>query len=328
MITVVIATRNRADTLLECLTSLSCQESFVKDWRVLVVDNGSEDTTAEIATAFALRDSRFSYVHEPVPGASRARNRGVAEARTPYVLFVDDECTFPEGYIDLACNLVTSREPVCFGGPIHPRYHDTPPRPHWYKSSYGSFSLPENNPIYGPPRLSAGNLGVSRSAMERVGGFPETYGPIGKRMIYGEENVLVAALWRAFGPAAVVYEPRLVNYHLVRPEKYRWVEILKDNFGRGLARGRIHAAGLDVQQRADLLSDSSLPASSQSTRRSRISILKNFLFDLFMVHLFTKNTSYPFWQNIVYEKWMSYFRWIGIYIGMTREIINKYLFYR
>ena len=54
---------------------------------VLVVDN----TAGNQETASVAREFRARYVVEPVPGLSRARNRGLAECDTEIVAFLDDD---------------------------------------------------------------------------------------------------------------------------------------------------------------------------------------------------------------------------------------------
>jgi glycosyltransferase involved in cell wall biosynthesis len=323
VITVVVATRNRSDLLSECLASLMAQRCR-HDWRAIVVDNGSSDATREVVTSFAACEPRLSYVLEPRPGVNKARNRGLCEASTPFVLYVDDECTFPSGYLDIACDVAAQAGVVCFGGPILARFQSTPVRPAWYKDVYGASSLPENNVRGAPPRLSAGNLGVSRAALRKIGGFDETFGPVGSRMRYGEENWLVATMWDTFGPASVVYEPRLVNYHLVRPEKYRWAVILAENYRRGAARGRLLALGLDEDSRVRPAPDASFqpapqkPASPAPEHRSAPFSVADLLLDVTFLRLASERDRYPYWQNVVFERWMGYVRRIGLvaaYVG-------------
>ncbi|MFL9828797.1 glycosyltransferase family 2 protein [Rhodoplanes sp. SY1] len=314
MITVIIVTRNRAALLSECLESMSRQHA-PEGWRVLVVDNGSTDGTFAVASAFAGSDSRVSVVVEPELGASRARNRGAREAATPFLLFVDDECTFPEGYVARAFALVRGARPACFGGPVHARFLVDPPRPSWYKDSYGAFSLPAHNPYGGPPRLSAGNLGVCREALLTVGGFPEAFGPVGGRMLYGEENALVAALWDRYGPHRVVYDPGLVNHHLVRPEKYSWPAIFRESYLRGVARGRLAAWGLDEAMRMPPSSD---VAGAELLAGRALRALGVALLDLSLLRRVIEPARYPDCRNIVYERWTRYVTAAGILAGRVK----------
>lgn len=320
MITVIVATLNRADLLKEGLASLAGQECSY-DWRVIVVDNGSKDTTAAVARSFEARDHRFSYLLEPIPGACKARNSGLSAATTRYVLFVDDECTFPPDYLQRACRLCEHRRPACFGGPVMARYAAQQPRPSWYKDVYGSFSLPENNLPGAPPRLSAGNIGGSVAALKQIGGFPEDYGPVAKAMRYGEENALVASMWDTYGPDGIVYDEQLINYHLVRPEKYAWSHILKDNFGRGVARGRLYVMGLNEATRVLLHAANSSDAAA--VRKSKARLALDLLLDISLLRMVVDRAGYPAWQNVVFERWMGYVRRIGVLAGLIATIATR-----
>lgn len=82
---IVVCTRNRAESLRRCLGSLTRLEGLSAE--IIVVDNGSgDDGTAEVAAGFDVR-----YVFESVPGLDRARNRGAAEATGEIVLYTDDD---------------------------------------------------------------------------------------------------------------------------------------------------------------------------------------------------------------------------------------------
>ena len=50
------------------------------DWRLLVIDDGSTDATADVTAAFV--DPRITLVHQANAGVSVARNRGLTEARS------------------------------------------------------------------------------------------------------------------------------------------------------------------------------------------------------------------------------------------------------
>jgi glycosyltransferase involved in cell wall biosynthesis len=84
-VSVVIPVRDARDDLARCLRSLG-RQSVAAD-EILVVDDGSGDGTAELA---AERGARV--VRQGRLGASRARNRGVAEATGEYVCFLDADC--------------------------------------------------------------------------------------------------------------------------------------------------------------------------------------------------------------------------------------------
>ena len=78
MISVVIATRDRAPYLERAFDSLERQVD-APPFEVIVVDNGSTDETREISRAAAGRMT-LTYLHEAEPNRGAARNRGIARA--------------------------------------------------------------------------------------------------------------------------------------------------------------------------------------------------------------------------------------------------------
>lgn len=330
MITVVIVTFNRAAILEQCLESLSRHQTRCPGWRVLVVDNGSIDDTSTVVSRFATKRDNFDYVIEEKRGANRARNRSLKDAHTPYLLFVDDDCIIPSGYLDVACEIIELRMPVCFGGPIAPWFMAGSPRPAWFKDVYGSFSLPGNNLVGAPPRLSAGNLGASLAALRKVGGFDQAMGPNGKRMSFGEENALVSIMWDTFGADRVVYDPRLRNYHLVRPERFRWRNIIVENAKRGFARGRLEAAGLGESNRITHAprgedAEPGVQLSPQGLFRRCLAISYNVLCDALFLRLLTEPATYSCWQHVVYENWMGYVRRLGVVAGFVATKVSNHV---
>lgn len=90
---VVIPTYRRPDVLFRVLEALGRQES-APDFEVLVIDDGSGDSTAERLRAYSA-PYPFRPFFQENSGPARARNRGVSEARGSHVLFLGDD-TVPE----------------------------------------------------------------------------------------------------------------------------------------------------------------------------------------------------------------------------------------
>lgn len=89
-ISIVMPTRNRAH-LLEGGVRSALQQSF-RQTELIVVDDGSTDETPRLLARLARVDARIRVVRLELPvGASRARNRGVAEASAPWIAFLDDD---------------------------------------------------------------------------------------------------------------------------------------------------------------------------------------------------------------------------------------------
>ncbi len=88
MISIIVPAYNAEKTLAECLDALLAQSLPRDRYEVIVVDDGSTDRTAEIATRYPVRVVRRARN----AGPAAARNRGVREAHGEIVLFTDADC--------------------------------------------------------------------------------------------------------------------------------------------------------------------------------------------------------------------------------------------
>jgi len=85
-ISVIITTYNRAALVEQTVASVldqSCQ-----DFELIVVDDGSSDSTAQTLARFG---DRIRYVRQPNSGLSHARNQGLSLARGDYIAILDDD---------------------------------------------------------------------------------------------------------------------------------------------------------------------------------------------------------------------------------------------
>jgi glycosyltransferase involved in cell wall biosynthesis len=110
LLSVVIATRNRADLLARALDSVLSQT--VPQLEVLVVDDASEDETGAVARELHSHDPRIRYLRLPVPaGAPVARNLGLTLSRSEWVTFSDDDCFWPERRLEEMLDFMLSSGP-------------------------------------------------------------------------------------------------------------------------------------------------------------------------------------------------------------------------
>lgn len=92
-VSVVVPIFNVAPYLQDCLDSLAQQS--LRDLEVVMVDDGSTDESATIASAMAARDGRFRLIQQPNGGLGNARNNGAAAATGEFLAFVDSDDLIP-----------------------------------------------------------------------------------------------------------------------------------------------------------------------------------------------------------------------------------------
>lgn len=87
LVSVIIPAYNAARTIGETLLSVRSQTH--RRLEILVIDDGSTDTTADIVREHAVLDPRIRLVQRENGGVAAARNQGIEEARAEFLAFID-----------------------------------------------------------------------------------------------------------------------------------------------------------------------------------------------------------------------------------------------
>ncbi len=87
LISIIIPVYNAEKYLKRCIDSIIAQT--YSDWELILVDDGSTDSSGKICDEYASQDKRITVCHIQNGGPSRARNIGVDKSKGDYIFFVD-----------------------------------------------------------------------------------------------------------------------------------------------------------------------------------------------------------------------------------------------
>lgn len=108
LITIIVAIYNGEKYLQECLESILHQD--YKNLEILLVDDGSTDSSGKIADEYAKHDKRIKVIHQRNAGVSIARNHALENAHGEYVCIIDqDDCISPD-YVSYFYHLICDYE--------------------------------------------------------------------------------------------------------------------------------------------------------------------------------------------------------------------------
>lgn len=93
-ITVVVPIYNAEEFLKKCIDSIVNQT--MKEIEILLVDDGSTDSSPAICDEYAKNDPRVRVIHKQNGGVCDARNVAMKEIRTEYFTYMDSDDWFPE----------------------------------------------------------------------------------------------------------------------------------------------------------------------------------------------------------------------------------------
>lgn len=95
MISIILPIYNAEQYLRRCLDSILAQS--YTDFELLLIDDGSKDSSGAICDAYAVKDSRVRVFHKENGGVSSARNLGLDNALGEYITFCDaDDYVTPD----------------------------------------------------------------------------------------------------------------------------------------------------------------------------------------------------------------------------------------
>ena len=201
-VSVVIPVRNRTEEIETCLQSLSNVSYPRENLEIIVVDDGSDDNTPEIADRFSVKLFRM----ENRKGASFCRNYGAQKAQSEIVCFLDSDCVVDNLWLKELMSVFRDPRVGACGGLVD-SYEDTSnlDRYEQVKSSLNMGAVTKDSRdgdrFFYIPSCS---MAVRMSLFSRLGGFRE-------EMEVGED---VDLCWRIIDAGHVIeYRPAAKIYH-------------------------------------------------------------------------------------------------------------------
>ncbi len=246
--TVVIATRDRTDSLLRCLASLSGLDYPAFD--VVVADSAPRSDATRAAVSRRAWPFPLRYVRVPRPGLALAHNAALGEVTGEIVAITDDDVQVERGWLAALAGAFTSPETTCVTGLIVPAELET--RAQLLVEQAGGFGrgltprtfargMPEPSPLF---PFAAGRLGSGANMAFRTewlvsrGGFDQATGA-GSPARGGDD--LIAFLKVITDGGTLVYEPAAVVRHWHRRD---YEGLRTQAFGYGVGFGAYLTASL------------------------------------------------------------------------------------
>jgi glycosyltransferase involved in cell wall biosynthesis len=217
-VAVVIPAYNAERTIAETLKALRAQAG-IRDFEVIVADNGSTDRTPEIA-----RELGAKVVFESKRGPSAARNRGVAATDAPIIAHLDSDTVPSRRWLASLVRPFEDRNTVIVAGNTQCYPPQTPAER--YVAQSGLYFTPRALSREQFPFAPSLNMAVRRDAVLAAGGWAED-------MMTGEDVDFSHRVTRAFG-TGIAYAEDALLYHRTRADRQALIEQAR-SYGRGAA---------------------------------------------------------------------------------------------
>jgi len=218
-LSVLIATRNRADLLTRCLRSLevaqdaAAQDAAATDVECLVIDNGSTDDTAAVLAQWERSGRGHRQLFVEQPGKSRALNHALEHARAPLLVFTDDDVEVPPSFFaEILAFFAGHPEYAAAIGRVLPPPGGIEADLQARIARYRTIAFFDHgDTVRDESSLHGSNMVLRRMAFDTVGGFNESLGP---GATGGMEDQELGTRVRRSG-LRIGYMPKVIVHHCI-----------------------------------------------------------------------------------------------------------------
>lgn len=239
LISVIIATRDRTDSLAGCLRAFDDVE--YPNYEIIVVDNApATEATADLIATHYADNPRIRYVKEIHPGLGWAHNCGLSHASGEIIAFTDDDVIVDRHWLsELLRGFALGSNVGCVTGLVVPQEIETLSQ-YWFDVHSGFnkgfqrrvFDLRANRPEdrlfpYRTSMFGTGaNMAFRATALRSVGGSDPALGP-GTPATNGEDldiyfRIVKAGYQLVYLPSAFVHHRHRADYEALRHQFYTY----------------------------------------------------------------------------------------------------------
>lgn len=234
---IIICTHNRCWDLQESLDALIDLSYPKEDYEIIVVDNGSQDSTAQICQNASAQCNNLRYLREDTPGLSHARNTGIEQARGEFIAFLDDDALPEPDWLEKLEVCFKDTRVVCVGGMVRPVWQKLTGWPDWLHPRLIGYFTVIDYPMFrrlSYPSCPAGtNVAFRKTVFEEVGTFNTQLGRTGTSLLSGEEADLCIAIDKA--GYQIVYTPEAVVHHRIHEKRLTQDWVLQRSHWGGIS---------------------------------------------------------------------------------------------
>jgi glycosyltransferase involved in cell wall biosynthesis len=245
-VVICVYTEERWDDIVAAVDSVRSQE--VRPDEVLLVVDHNPALLDRAARAFPA-DVRV-LANARRQGLSGARNTAVAAATGEVVVFLDDDAAARPGWLRALLAPYADPDVLAVGGVAHPRFPAGRPLLLPSGGVTGELDWIVGCTYTGQPtaraevrNLMGCNMSVRRAVFDRVGGFAEDLGRIGRNPLGCEETELcirTRQVYRRAGrEARIVFEPAARVDHRVGADRVRWSYLYRRSWSEGLSKAAV-----------------------------------------------------------------------------------------
>ncbi len=243
-LSIIISTRNRAQSLAKSLESITQLNISFDRIEVLVADNGSSDATSSVCHVYGKVFPNFRYIYDDRPGQLVGWHCALPEARSDILAFIDDDVRLMPNWAKCVLESFETPEVGIATGRIIPEFEERPPN--WQSNMLLKNDLGIWSALWGMLDFGAkvreipadfvwgSNFLIRREVFIEAGGFHPGGMPRELFHFTGDGDVGLSRIVAKTGLKALYHPEAAVAHHLPAIRNSRTAEVRHWIFGEGL----------------------------------------------------------------------------------------------
>ncbi|UZR98023.1 glycosyltransferase family 2 protein [Chondrinema litorale] len=203
-ISVVVATYNRSDLLIELIKSLDNQTLDKETYEIIIACDGCTDDTIEKLEFQSYYVPNLKWLDLPKGNPAKSRNAGILEAKAPLIAFTDDDCLAENTWLETIIKVFDKKDTIGLQGKTTTDKKLVNPLTHQIENLKGHPSVPTCNAAF------------RKNILLKIGGFDEHF-----PFAHNEDADLS---WRIRSEGKIDFVPEMVINH--PPRKVSFTKML------------------------------------------------------------------------------------------------------
>jgi len=245
ILTVIIPTRNRGNILKTTLESI-CNQNLSPDlYEILVIDNGSTDSTKDVYLDYKQKIKNIKYFYIQEPGLHNGRHKGMIESKTDILVFCDDDIEASSTWLEGIYESFSDQSVALVGGKNLPKVELAMPewiekmwnvsKPLGKSLAYLSISdLGDETKGIDPNYVWGLNFSIRKSVLLEAGGFHPDGMPQELIKYRGDGETSVTEYIKEHG-YKTIYNPKALVYHVIPKERLTLDYFKKRAYNQGIS---------------------------------------------------------------------------------------------
>ncbi|EKD69461.1 MAG: hypothetical protein ACD_47C00113G0004 [uncultured bacterium] len=243
-LSVIIPTRDRAALLARTLDSIMNQSYPREDFELIVIDNGSKNSTAEVCKSYSDKFINFKYLYDERPGLHVGRHLGLKNAAADILVYADDDIRAFPTWLEGVAESFRDEKTVLVGGKCLPEFEARPPEwleYLWEKNEYGKYighysvlDFGDEIKEISPHFVWGCNFSIRKHILIEAKGFHPDKMPEGLIKLRGDGETAVSDFIQSKN-YKTVYNPKASVYHLISAGRMSLEYLYERNFAQGVS---------------------------------------------------------------------------------------------